>query len=233
MDDILTIQNISKHFEGIKAVENVSLSLSCGSVIGLYGENGAGKTTLFNLISGFEIPDSGHIKFHDDDITKISVLRRAQMGMGRLFQNPRIFPEVTVIDNLMAASKHTTGHHIFNYLIKQQKIKNEEENNRFKANQILEQITLSPKSKFKAFELSVGERKLLSLGCLLMNGSTFVLLDELSSGLNNSMISKLNELILELNKMGMTFFLIEHDQSVLKRTCSQVWKMQNGEIIKE
>jgi len=91
MEEILTIQNISKHFEGIKAVDNVSFPLKQGTITGIYGDNGVGKTTLFNLISGFEVPDSGNILLNGKNITHQSVLQRAQMGMGRLFQNPEFF----------------------------------------------------------------------------------------------------------------------------------------------
>ena len=115
MDSMLTLHKISKNFSGITAVDQVSITISQKSIVGLYGDNGAGKTTLFNLISGFEKPDEGTILFMGHNITNKSVLSRAKMGMGRLFQNPRVFAEMKVVDNLMAASKHTTGHNIFNY----------------------------------------------------------------------------------------------------------------------
>ena len=232
MEEILNIQNLSKHFEGIKAADNINLSLQPYTITGIYGDNGAGKTTLFNLISGFEKPDSGLIMLNGIDITEKSVLLRAQMGMGRLFQNPRIFSEVTVFENLLAASKHSTGHHLFNYLLKYNIIKEEDGLNRQKAIDILEQFSLSSKAGLKAYELSVGERKLLSLGCLLMNSAKFILLDELSSGLNSGMIVRLNQILLDLSISGVTFLMIEHDRELMEKICKTTCKMYNGKLTK-
>ncbi|MEI8272548.1 MAG: ATP-binding cassette domain-containing protein [Paludibacter sp.] len=230
MDSILTIQNLSKHFAGITAVDNVNLTIVPQSIIGLYGDNGAGKTTLFNLISGFEKPDAGSITFMERNITHKSVLHRAQMGMGRLFQNPRVFTEMSVLDNLMAASKHTTGHHLLNYITKHGIIREEENANYQKAMSILQQFSLNTKSNLNSYELSVGERKLLSLGCLLMNDSKFILLDELSSGLNSLMIDRLHETITDLNKSGITFMMIEHDLPLISSICNEKHKIDNGKI---
>lgn len=230
MESILNIQNLSKHFGGIKAVNNVSLTIAPQSIIGLYGDNGAGKTTLFNLISGFEKPDMGTVIFMGRNITHKSVLNRAQMGMGRLFQNPRVFTEMSVLDNLIAASKQTTSHHLLNYITKRDIIKTEENTNHENALNILQQFSLDKKTKFKAYELSVGERKLLSLGCLLMNDSKLILLDELSSGLNSMMIDRLHETIINLNKTGITFVMIEHDLLLISNLCNQKYEINNGKI---
>lgn len=229
----MTIKNLNKHFEGIKAVENVSLSLNQGSITGIYGDNGAGKTSLFNLISGFEVPDSGSIHFKNKNITNLSVLQRAQMGMGRLFQSPRIFSEVTVLNNLLAASNNSTGHNLLNYIFKSSLIYNENEANKIKANEILEKFRLNNKSNQKAIELSVGEKKLLSLGCLLMNEASFILLDELTSGLNNEMIEQMNDVIIHLKSENVTFFIIEHNTDVIKKLCNKTYEMCNGKIFEK
>lgn len=231
MEEVLKLQNLSKHFEGIKAVDDVSINILPKTIVGLFGDNGAGKTTLFNLINGFEVPDSGHIIFNGKDITRKSVLQRAQMGMGRLFQNPRIFLEVNVLDNLLAASRHSTGHHLFNYLFKSRTIREEDASNRLKAAEILDHFSLSSKVGLNAYELSFGEKKLLSLGCLLMNNSQFILLDELTSGINEKMIEQLNSIILDLNKSGITFLMIEHDKEMMKKTCDKIYEIRNGKLL--
>lgn len=233
MEKILEIKNISKHFEGICAVDDACFSLKKGTITGIYGDNGAGKTTLFNLISGFELPDNGNIFFNDANITHKSVLKRAQMGMGRLFQNPRIFSEVSVFDNLLGASRHSTGHNLLNYFHKRKIIREENFANTSKATEILKQFSLNTKSSQKAYELSVGERKLLSLGCLLMNNSSFILLDELTSGLNNNMITRMNDIIMQLNKSGVTFLMIEHDHEIIENLCTKIYEMQNGKLIEK
>lgn len=232
MNKILDIINLSKHYGGINVADDIDFSIPMQSIVGIYGDNGAGKTTFFNLISGFEHPDSGQIWMKNVNISNKSVLQRAQMGMGRLFQKPRLFSGVTVFDNLLAAANLSKGHHLLNYLFKYNQIIKEDFDNKQRASQILHQFSLGSKENLKAHELSVGERKLLSLGCLLMNGADFILLDELSSGLNRIMIDNLIIVLNDLNKSGITFLLIEHNKEFLKSVCNEVFLMQNGKILK-
>lgn len=231
MNDILTTQNLYKHFQGIKAIEDVNFSIQKGEIAGIFGDNGAGKTTLFNLISGFEKPDKGSIYFDGKNINHLSVLQRAKKGMGRLFQNARVFNDVSVIDNLIAASKYSTGHNFFNYIINRKKIKEEDVTNKKKAEAILDQFLLTDKKNKKAHELSVGEKKILSLGCLIMNDAEFILLDELTSGLSSIMIIRIIEAIKQLNKSNLTFLMIEHDKEVLTQLCNKTYEMQNGKLM--
>lgn len=239
MQEVLYIKNLSKHFGGIKVADEINLSIHQNTITGIYGDNGVGKTTLFNLISGFEKPDAGQIYFRGQNITNKNVLQRAKSGMGRLFQTPRIFPEVTVFNNLLAASRHSTGHTPLNYLFNNKTIKEEEGINRKKAMEILEHFSLTPKSNLKAYELSVGERKLLSLGSLLMNETSFILLDELSSGLNNMMIERLSSILKSLTDIvgksdpekGLSILMIEHDIGFLRNICEEQYRMQNGKLI--
>lgn len=238
METILDIQNLNKHFGGIKVAENLNLSLLKSSITGISGDNGVGKTTLFNMISGFEKSDSGSIHFKGQNISNKSVIQRAQLGMGRLFQTPRIFSEVTVLDNLMASSKYTTGHSLFKYLFKKRIIDDEERANIEKATEILNYFSLLEKSRLKAYELSVGEKKLLSLGSLLMNGANFILLDELTSGINYKMKDRLNAILSGLHSFlnfsyidGFpTILMIEHDLDILNDICKQNYKLEDGKL---
>lgn len=236
MEAILNIQNLYKHYDGIVAVDNVSLSIMPGTITGIFGDNGAGKTTLFNLLSGFEKPDSGSVYFDGKDITKKSVIYRARHGIGRLFQIPRIFADLTVLDNLIAAGNNHEAKYLHNYLLKPTTIKKNKINDSEKAINILGQFHLSQKASFKAYELSVGEKKLLSLGCLLMSNKKLILLDELTSGINSKMIDELSAVLVALHSFlrYQTFpaiIMIEHNNKILNDICQKVYKIENGKLL--
>ena len=230
MEAILNIQNLYKHFEGIVAVDHVNLSILPGTITGIYGDNGAGKTTLFNLISGIEKSDNGRIIFDGNDITNTSVIKRAKLGMGRLFQTPRVFSDVTVLDNLLAAGNNHEAKYLHNYLLKYSTIKKNKIQDTEKAQNILEQFRLTQKSILKAYELSVGEKKLLSLGCLLMNGAKFLLLDEPLAGINENMIALIKDILITLKSKGITLLMIEHDKARLFEMAETVYEMKHGNL---
>jgi len=236
MEAILNIQNLYKHYDGIVAVDNVSLSIMQGTITGIFGDNGAGKTTLFNLLSGFENPDSGSVYFDGKDITKKSVIYRARHGMGRLFQIPRFFGDITVLDNLMAAGNNHEAKYLHNYLLKHTTIKKNIIKDSEKAINILEQFHLRQKASVKAYELSVGEKKLLSLGCLLMSNKKLILLDELTSGINSKMIDELSAVLVALHSFLRyqsfpAIIMIEHNNKILNDICQKVYKMENGKLL--
>jgi ABC-type branched-subunit amino acid transport system ATPase component len=230
MEAILNIQNLYKHYEGIVAVDNVNLSIMTGTISGIYGDNGAGKTTLFNLISGFEKPDSGSVLFDGKDITKKSVICRARHGMGRLFQIPRFFSDVTVMDNLLAAGNNHEAKYLHNYLLKHAIIKKNQIKDSEKAINILEQFHLTEKAGLKAFELSVGEKKLLSLGSLLMNDAKLLLLDEPFAGINEKAAQQIKNILTLLKNSGTTFLMIEHDKAKLFELADSVYEMKQGKL---
>ena len=231
METILKIQNVSKHFDGIVAVDDVSMAIPAGTITGIFGDNGAGKSSLFNLLSGFEKPDIGKIYFLNKVITHKSVLQRAKMGMGRLFQIPRIFSDISVFDNLLAASKNPKGHHSYNYLLNPAAIRKETEKNNIRANKILEQFSLSDKSEMKAYELSIGEKKLLSLGSLLMNDARLLLLDEPFAGINEALIAHLKNMLVLIKHLGVTLLIIEHNKTVIEEIADNCFEMKQGRII--
>jgi len=231
MEAILNIQNLYKHYEGIVAVDHVNLSIMPGTITGIYGDNGAGKTTLFNLLSGFEKPDNGSVFFEGKDITNKSVIYRARHGMGRLFQIPRFFGDVTVLDNLLAAGNNHEAKYLHNYLLKYATIKKNKIADKEKAINILEQFHLTEKAGLKAYELSVGEKKLLSLGSLLMNGTKLLLLDEPYAGINEKAAQKIKSILTALKNSGSTFLIIEHDISKLFELADCVYEMKQGKLL--
>lgn len=230
MEAILNIQNLYKHYEGIVAVDNVSLSIMPGTITGIFGDNGAGKTTLFNLLSGFEKPDNGSVFFEEKDVTKKSVIYRARHGMGRLFQIPRFFSDVTVLDNLLAAGNNHEAKYLHNYLLKYSAIKKNKIADLEKAKNILDQFHLSDKAGLKAYELSVGEKRLLSLGSLLMNEAKLLLLDEPFAGINEKAAKQIKRILASLKNNGTTFLMIEHDKSKLFELADCVYEMKRGKL---
>lgn len=230
MEAILKIQNIYKHYEGIVAVDHVNLSIIPGTITGIFGDNGAGKTTLFNLISGFEKVDTGHIVFEGKDITKKGVIYRSKHGMGRLFQIPRIFTDVTVLDNLLAAGNNHEARYLHNYLLKHSTIKKNKLIDLEKAKNILEQFNLSDKAGLKAYQLSIGEKKLLSLGSLLMNEAKLMLLDEPFAGINEIAAQQIKKILVSLKNNGTTFLMIEHEKDKLFEMADSVCEMKQGKL---
>lgn len=230
MEVILNIQNLYKHYEGIVAVDNVNLSIIPGTITGIYGDNGAGKTTLFNLLSGFEKPDNGSVFFESKDITKKSVIFRARHGMGRLFQIPRFFGDITVLENLLAAGNNHEAKYLHNYLLKHSTIKKNKLHDAEKAEKLLEKFHLTDKADLKAFELSVGEKRLLSLGSLLMNEAKLLLLDEPFAGINEIAAQQIKSILTSLKSSGTTFLMIEHDRAKLFELADCVYAMKQGKL---
>jgi len=231
MEAILNINDLYKHYEGIVAVDNVNLSIMPGTITGIFGDNGAGKTTLFNLISGFEKTDKGHVIYERKDITQKSVIYRARHGIGRLFQIPRIFADVTVLDNLMAAGNKHEAKYLQNYLLKHSAIKKNKIADIEKAKNILEQFHLTAKAGLKAYELSVGEKRLLSLGSLLMNEAKLLLLDEPFAGINEIAAQQIKYILTSLKSSGTTFLMIEHDKAKLFELADSVYEMKQGKLL--
>lgn len=231
MEAILNIQNLYKHYEGIVAVDNVNFSILQGTITGIFGDNGAGKTTLFNLLSGFEKPDNGSVVFKGKNVTNKSVIYRARHGMGRLFQIPRFFADVTVLDNLLAAGNNHEAKYLHNYLLKHSAINKNKIADIEKAKNILEQFHLTEKAGLKAYELSVGEKRLLSLGSLLMNEAKLLLLDEPFAGINEVAAQQIKSILISLKTSGTTFLMIEHDKSKLFELADSVYEMKQGELL--
>ncbi len=232
MEAILNIQNLYKHYEGIVAVDNVNLNTMPGTITGIFGDNGAGKTTLFNLISGFEKPDYGAVFYYDKDITKKSVIYRARHGMGRLFQIPRFFADVTVLDNLLAVGNNHEAKYLHNYLLKHSVIKKNKIADIEKAKNLLEQFHLTDKAGLMAYELSVGEKRLLSLGTLLMNEAKLLLLDEPYTGINEIAAQQIKTILISLKNSGATLLMIEHDKAKLFELADSVYEMKQGKLLK-
>ena len=159
------------------------------------------------------------------------MIYRARQGIGRLFQIPRSFGDVTVLDNLLAAGNNHEAKYLHNYLMKHSTISKNKIKDNEKAKNILQQFHLTDKAGLKAYELSVGEKRLLSLGSLLMNDAKLLLLDEPFAGINEIAAQQIKHILTSLKNIGTTFLMIEHDKEKLFELADRVYEMKQGKLL--
>lgn len=211
MSEILNIENLNKSFDGVAPVKDISFAVSKHDIVLITGENGAGKTTLFNLITGLEKPTRGKITFNGDNITTKSALQISQQGIIRLYQQPRLFKNLLVWENLVSAAHHNIGNSFINLIFKSKKVRQEDKSLKQKAVDLLTKFGLQDLSNRTAGELSYGQQKLISFCMIAMNGTQLALLDEPFAGLNPQTIEQLSKMILQMKIEGITFIIIEHN----------------------
>ena len=229
---MIKADNISKHFGGIKAVDKVSLHIKKGSVTGLIGPNGAGKTTLFNIIAGLYKATSGSIYFDSEDITDLDSHNLFHKGLLRTFQIAHEFPTLTVFENLMMVPGNQVGENIINTWLKRGQIKKQEKKIQQKAEEVLQFLNIIHLKNEKAGRLSGGQKKLLELARTMMVDAKIVLLDEVGAGVNRTLLRRIGDAILKLNKeKGYTFCMIEHDMDFISRLCNPVIVLTNGRFL--
>ena len=230
--NILKIDNLSKFFGGLAAVDSCSLKIKRGSITGIIGPNGSGKTTLFNLIAGNLKPNDGKVIFNDEDITHVPSYDLFSKGILRTFQIAHEFSNLTVLENLMMVPGNQSGENLINALLKPSIIKKEEDELRKKAYEVADFLNLKYLANELAGNLSGGQKKLLELGRTMMVDAKLVLLDEVGAGVNRTLLKDLGTAILRLNK-GYTFCMIEHDMDFISRMCDPVIVMADGSVLFE
>ncbi len=229
---MLHISNVSKSFGGIKALNDVSLNIEKGKITALIGPNGAGKTTLFNVINWSLKPDKGNITLNDRNITGLDPHELFSRGVLRTFQISQEFESLTVLDNLMMVPGNQLGESILNSWIKSKEIKMEETINLKKAREVIKFLSLEKLAYEYAGNLSGGQKKLLELGRTMMVEPKIVLLDEVGAGVNKTLLKKIGDTIIKLNKeFNYTFVMIEHDLDFISRLCSPIVVMAEGSIL--
>ena len=222
--------NVSKSFSGLLAVDSVSLDFEPGKITALVGPNGAGKTTLFHLICGSMRADEGIIRFRGEDIGSWPSWRVSRLGIGRLFQDIRIFPKLTALENLMVSFPNFRRESPFAAWFLRGSTRRMEEECRSKATRILDFIGLTDCRFQLAGSLSFGQQKLLALGRLLAADSRALMLDEPTAGLHPDMARKLLGVLRDLATRGSTIVLIEHNVSVVIGAADWLYFMENGQI---
>ncbi len=232
--EILHVENVSKYFGGLAAVNNCSLKIKKRSITGIIGPNGSGKTTLFNLIAGNLKSSKGSVIFNNENITNMPSYQLFSKGLLRTFQIAHEFSNLTVLENLMMVPSNQSGENLITALINPKLVEREEDQLKEKALEVIEFLNLKHLSNELAGNLSGGQKKLLELGRTMMVNAKLVLLDEVGAGVNRTLLKDLGTAILRLNKeKGYTFCMIEHDIDFISRMCDPVIVMSEGSVLFE
>jgi len=225
---LLETVGLTKRFFGLTALNKVDLYVERGETVGLIGPNGSGKTTLFNCVTGlFE----GRVIFNGKEITNLNPHEIALRGITRTFQLINIFPRMTVIDNMLLANQAYRGDRIFESFFGSSRLRSIEDEDRRRAYNLLRDVEIYHLKDEYAANLSHGQKKLLEIAMALMPEPKICLMDEPTAAVNPVLINKILEIIKKLNKDGQTFFIIEHNMSVIWNVCSRVIVLNHGEKI--
>jgi branched-chain amino acid transport system ATP-binding protein len=230
---LIEAREVTKQFGGLRAVDGMSISLGRGEMLGLIGPNGAGKTTLFNLLAGSLKPTAGAIRIAGNDLSREGSEKRIAHGVGRTFQIPRPFPEMTVLENVLTGGRDQAGEHIWMNFLRPGHVAAQERAAVEKARHLLDFVTLSPLEGEPARVLSGGQRKLLELARILMADPQAILLDEPAAGVNPTLLELIIDRVLELNAKGKSILLIEHNMEMVSRLCGRVVVMAAGRHLTE
>jgi branched-chain amino acid transport system ATP-binding protein len=218
VSEILRLQSVSRHFSGLKALSDVSLSINKGEVLGLIGPNGAGKTTLVNVVTGVTPASSGTVTFAGQDITRVKTYQSARLGLSRTFQIVQPFAELSALDNVAAAALFSQPN---------ESLKSARE----AARERLAFVGLEAQSDQPAATLTLAMRKRLELAKALAMKPKLLFLDEVNAGLNSAEVERATRLIHELAASGITIVMIEHLMKVVLNVCTRIVVLHNGRLI--
>jgi branched-chain amino acid transport system ATP-binding protein len=229
---ILDINGLTKFFGGLRAVNDFSLSIARGELVGLIGPNGAGKTTVFNLITGLYKPSGGAIAFQGRAISGLEPFEITQLGIGRTFQNIRLFPDLTVLDNVRIAYHAHAGYGLFDGILRNSRFAAKERELTEQAQDFLAIFKLERVQDELAKNLPYGEQRRVEIARALASNPRLLLLDEPAAGMNPNEILNLMELIDFIRKrFDLTILLIEHQMRVVMGICERITVMDFGEVI--
>ena len=231
-EPLLRVEGLAKHFQGLRAVDDVSFDVERGELVGLIGPNGAGKSTLFNCIAGAIPRTAGKVAFNGRQIVDLDPSRIARLGIARTYQNLRIFPDITVFDNVSAGAIGRLGISLVGTLIPPLGRKREE---------AIATATLAALERFDLLEyadlpagnLAYGQKKHLEIARALSLQPTLLLLDEPAAGLNDIETTELANRLRALRDGGLTILLVEHDMPMVMRICDRIVVLDSGRKIAE
>jgi branched-chain amino acid transport system ATP-binding protein len=228
LDNLLRLEGITKSFDGLKAIDSLDLKIEAGKISAIIGPNGAGKTTLFNLICGYLYPDGGRIIYKDGDITMLNPWERAILGIGRLFQDIRVFKKLTLIENLIVTF-NDESENPFRAIFRS---RNGKEKRKVEAvTEWLDFVGLADIKDMLAENLSWGQQKLLSLARLLCGNFELLLLDEPVSGVSPDMENVILKKIKDLKELGKTIIAVEHNIEAVEVISDYIYFMDSGKIM--
>jgi branched-chain amino acid transport system permease protein len=228
---LLDIADITRTYGGVRALDGVSFSVARGEIHGLIGPNGAGKTTLINVLSGITRPMSGHVHFLGKPIQSLPAHRVAALGVARTFQNIRLFPAMTCLENVIAGQHLIAGRPLLPRLLCLPSAKKEDEEYRQKAMTCLTRVGIENRANFLSKNLSYGERRRLEIARALAADPRLLLLDEPVAGMRRRGLKQVGDLIHSLVREGMTILLVEHNMSFVMELCSHITVLNFGRAI--
>lgn len=214
----LEVAAVSKHFGGLKAVDDVSFNVAPGDIVSIIGPNGAGKTTLFNLLTGQLSPSKGRIVLEGHDVSRLPPNRRAELGFGRTFQISKTLTSMTVLENGMVGA-----------FLRHRSLATAAQ----RAAEALEMVGLRPRANDRAANLTLGERRRLEVARALAMSPRIVLLDEVMAGLNQTEVQGIVDMVQRLNAGGLTFLVIEHNLKVVRAFSRRVIVLNRGSLLAE
>ncbi len=229
--NLLSLEGISRSFGGLQAVSDVSFKVEQGSIKALIGPNGAGKTTLFNLISGVLNPDSGSITFNGTQVQGLMPHQVASKGMARTFQHIRLFPKMTVLDNIMIGRHIHSKAGFLAGMLSLPFTWNEEKQIRAKSLDVLDFLGIAELSSCEATSLAYGQQRIVELGRALACEPKLLLLDEPAAGLNMRETAEMGRLIARIRDTGITVLIVEHDMSLVMNISDEIIVLSYGRKI--
>ncbi len=224
MSALLSVNGLTKRFGGVAAVNGCSFDVAERTITALIGPNGSGKTTAFNMITGYLPADSGEVAFAGEAVRRPDPTRLYRAGLTRTFQQARVFPALTLIENLTVAISQP-----WKALLR----RSVSVQNRERALTLLEEFGLERLAGSRAGDLSFGQRKLLEFATVLMGEPRLVLLDEPTAGVNPVMVEQIEHHVREQHGRGLTFLIVEHDMHLVMRLCDPVIVLDRGATIKQ
>jgi neutral amino acid transport system ATP-binding protein len=228
---MLVANEVHRHFEGLHAVDGVSIEVPAGQITGLIGPNGAGKSTFLAVMAGTLPATSGSITFAGRDITRLPAYARARLGLVRTFQLPSEFARLTVLENLLVAAPNNRGDSLFGALMGKSYWIKDERRLVEQARALLKRFGMTAKESDYAGTMSGGQKRLIEIMRALMLGPRVLLLDEPMSGVHPKIVQEIQYYLQELRKEGLTILMVEHELHMVERLCDSVVVMAQGKVI--
>jgi ABC-type branched-subunit amino acid transport system ATPase component len=227
----LVATDIHRHFEGMRAVDGVSIEVPRGRITGLIGPNGAGKSTFLAVLAGTLPATTGSVTFEGRDITRLPAHARARLGLVRTFQLPSEFAQLTVLENLLVAAPNNRGDSLFGALMGKSYWIKDERRIVEQARALLKRFGMSAKESDYAGTMSGGQKRLIEIMRALMLGPRVLLLDEPMSGVHPKIVQEIQYYLQDLRKEGLTILMVEHELHMVERLCDSVVVMAQGKVI--
>jgi len=230
---MLKVEHACLSFEGLKAVNDVSIEVKPGSVTALIGPNGAGKTTLFNLIAGVYKPESGHIYLDGEEITGMRTFHICEKGIARTYQVIKLFGGMTVLENVLVGMHSQLKSGFWASVFRTKTCREEEKRAHEKAHELLKLMGLDELAKYPAASLAYGQQRRLEIARALASDPKLLLLDEPAAGMNSTEKFELNDRIRQIIAMGVTVLIVEHDMAMVMNIADRIFVLTSGQLLAE